>query len=87
MKCCVCQLEAPQGEMLQNSLTGNKQFYCLACLTAGYEPYQDLVDFGWEFEMFNKPYQQRIILPTLNRQNKTIQQFNEDVRNKLKENE
>lgn len=87
MKCCVCQLEVPQGELLQNSLTGKKQFYCQACLASGYEPYQDLVDFGWEFEMFNKSYQQKIIMPTLHMQKKTIQQFNDDVINRRKEKE
>jgi hypothetical protein len=70
---------------LQSTLNKKSQPYCLACLQAGYEPYSDLVEFGYDFMMFNKVYQQKVILPTLILNNKTVQQFNEDVEKKRDE--
>jgi hypothetical protein len=61
--------------------------YCLDCLTSGREPYEDLVNYGWEFNRFTKSYGQKIILPTLIFNGKTVEQFNEDVVKKREENE
>jgi hypothetical protein len=59
--------------------------YCLDCLISGREPYEDLVSFGWECSMFNKTFQQKVIIPTLAFNGKTVQQFNEDVKKKRDE--
>lgn len=61
--------------------------YCLDCLWSGREPYDELVNYGWEFDMFAKSYQQRIIIPTLAFNKKSIAQFDEDVRKRLAEND
>lgn len=86
MKCCVCNRAGSDVKEIQSTLSKKLQPYCLACLQSGYEPYKDLVDFGWEFNMFNKTYQQKILLPTLFLNNKTAQQFNEEVLKKRDEN-
>lgn len=85
MTCCVCNRAGSDVAEYKNTLTRKMSPYCLDCIVSGREPYKDLVNFGWECRMFNKTYQQKVILPTLAFNNKTIQQFNEDVRNKRDE--
>lgn len=53
--------------------------YCFNCILSGFESYEDLVNFGWEYGMFNKKFQKKIVLPTLSFNGKSIKQFNEDV--------
>ena len=60
-------------------LTKEPKVYCFNCILSGFEPYKDLVDFGWEYGMFNNTFQQKIILPTLALNNKSVKEFNEDV--------
>lgn len=85
MKCCVCNRAGQDVRELKSTLTNELHPYCLACLQSGYEPYEELVNFGWEFTMFNKTYQQKILLPTLLLNNKTALQFNIDVQKKRDE--
>lgn len=85
-KCCVCNKESDNIQEVSSTLNRNKKnLYCFNCLAAGLEPYDDLVSHCWDFDMFNKTYQQRIILPTLSFNSKTVQQFNEDIANKRRE--
>ena len=85
-KCSICGVENDTIQEVPSTLNKNKKkLYCFNCLAIGLESYDDLVSHCWDFDMFNKTYQQRIILPTLSFNNKTIQQFNEDVMNKRKE--
>lgn len=84
--CNVCGRSGSDVTEYKSTLSKKKLNYCIDCLYSGREPYDDLVAFGWEFSWFNKTYQQKIILPTLAFNNKTIQQFNEDVRKKRDEN-
>lgn len=79
MQCDVCGLSNDGVAEYKSTLSDKKVCYCRDCLFYGREPYEDLVFFGWEFNMFNKKYQQKIIMPTLAFNNKTVQQFNEDV--------
>ncbi len=70
-------------DVAEHTSTLNKVIpYCMDCLFSGREPYEDLVVYGWEFDMFAKSYQQRIIIPTLAFNKKSIAQFDEDVRKK-----
>lgn len=82
LQCKVCGRSGSDVAEYKSTLSKNTIPYCMDCLFSGREPYDDLVSFGWEFSMFNKPYQQKIILPTLAFNNKTILQFNEEVRKK-----
>ena len=79
MKCAVCGRSGSDVAEYKSTLSNEKLLYCMDCLYSGREPYDDLVNFGWEYSWFNKTFQQKVILPTLAFNNKTIQQFNEDV--------
>ena len=86
MQCDVCGRSGSDVAEHKSTL-GNKQVaYCMDCLVSGREPYDDLVNYGWDYSWFNRTFQQKIILPTLAFSNKTIQQFNEDVYKKRSEN-
>ena len=85
MTCNVCNRSGSDVTEYKSTLTKENTSYCMDCLCSGREPYEDLVNFGWEFGWFNKTFQQKVILPTLAFNNKTVQQFNEDVRNKREE--
>lgn len=77
--CCVCNRTGSDVAEYKSTLTDEEIPYCKDCLDSGREPYKDLVAFGYEFNKFNKTYQQKIVIPTLTFNKKTIQQFNEDV--------
>jgi hypothetical protein len=85
LQCKVCGRSGSDVAEHKSTLSKNMTNYCMDCLFSGREPYEDLVNFGWEYGWFNKPYQQKIILPTLVFNNKTVQQFNEEVRQKRDE--
>lgn len=85
MQCQVCGRSGSDVTGYKSTLSKNMTNYCMDCLLLGREPYEDLVNFGWEWTMFNKTFQQKVALPTLAFKNKTIQQFNEDVRLKRDE--
>lgn len=86
MQCCVCGRVGSDVINCENTLTRKPAPYCLDCQLSGREPYEDLINFGWDFSWFNNTYQQKIIIPTLTFNNKTIQQFNDDVKKKRLEN-
>ena len=85
LQCKVCGRSGSDVTEYKSTLSKDMVSYCMDCLISGREPYDDLVSFGWEWSMFNKTFQQKIILPTLAFNNKTVQQFNEDVRKKRDE--
>lgn len=85
LQCKVCGRAGSDVKESKSTLGKYMVTYCMDCQLSGREPYDDLVSFGWEWNMFNKTFQQKIILPTLAFNNKTIQQFNEDVRKKRDE--
>jgi hypothetical protein len=85
-KCCVCgHTEKRDLDTYMSILTKEPKVYCFNCIISGFEPYEDLVNFGWEYGMFNKTFQQKIVLPTLGLNGKTVRQFNQDVENKRNE--
>jgi hypothetical protein len=85
-KCCVCgHTENRDLDTYISILTKEPKVYCFNCILSGFEPYEDLVNFGWEYGMFNKTFQQKIVLPTLGLNGKTVSQFNQDVENKRNE--
>lgn len=79
MTCAVCRRSGSDVAEYKSTISNKNIAYCMDCLYSGREPYIDLVSFGWEFDMFNKTYQQKVIMPTLVFNNKTVQQFNDDV--------
>jgi hypothetical protein len=85
MTCSICKRSGSDVAEYKSTLSDKKLSYCLDCLYSGRESYEDLVNYGWEFNWFCKKYQQKIILPTLTFNHKTIDQFNDDVRNRLKD--
>ena len=78
-KCCVCGNDKPDLDTYISILTKQPKKYCFNCILSGFEPYEDLVNFGWEFSWFNKTFQQKSLLPTLSLNGKSVKQFNEDV--------
>ncbi len=84
-KCCVCGNTEPSLDTYISILTKEPKVYCFNCILSGFEPYEDLVNFGWEYGMFTKTFQQKILLPTLARNGKNVKQFNEDVEKRIKE--
>ena len=85
LQCKVCGRAGSDVTEYKSTLGKHMVNYCLDCLMSGREPYEDLVSFGWEWSMFNKTFQQKVILPTLAFNSKTVQQFNEDVKKKRDE--
>ena len=84
--CCVCgNTNIKDVKAYKSALTDDTRYYCSNCIFSGLEPYTDLINFGWEFDMFTKSFQQKVIIPTLTKNNKTVQQFNADVENRRKE--
>ena len=87
-KCCICGKEE---NLYKVKCTVSKDIkeYCLNCLRQGLEDYQSLVQFGWKFRFFNDQFRQKLLLPTLVYNNKSVQQFDADVdeylRSKLNE--
>ena len=86
-KCCVCGQTTKDLDTYISVLTKQPKTYCFNCILSGFEPYEDLVNFGWEFSWFNEPFRQKIVMPTISLNGKTPIQFNEDVRNKREEKE
>ena len=78
-RCCVCGNSEPALDTCISRLTNEPKVYCFNCILSGFEPYEDLVNFGWEYGMFNKTFQKKILLPTLSLNGKSVKQFNEDV--------
>lgn len=85
MQCSICARSGSDVKEYKSSLDTKTTLYCLDCLVSGREPYDDLVEYGWEYTRFTKSYRQKIILPTLAFYKKTIEQFNEDVAKKRDE--
>ena len=85
--CCVCGQATNDLDTYISVLTRGPKVYCFNCILSGFEPYEDLVNFGWEFSWFNKTFQQKIVLPTISLAGKTPAQFNEDIRKKRDEKE
>ena len=82
MKCCVCNKDVANTSEY-NSINGNKLLYCVECWYSYRESYDELVNFGWEADYFAKTFKQKTLIPSLQFKNKTIEQFNADVKRKL----
>lgn len=54
--------------------------YCLNCLNGGIEPYGALIGMGLPYESITIEFRNRILDPSLKFHNKTIEQFNADVK-------
>lgn len=80
-KCDVCKNEYDKVTTLKN-LTREERCYCDSCLISGIEPYEDLVNYGWISDLFCETYRKKVLIPTLQYNRKTIQQFNNEVREK-----
>lgn len=78
-KCCVCGAES-QTCNVKSTLSKNELDYCVTCLANKYESYDELVNFGWEYDVYPQHYRRLVVYPSLTYYNKNIKQFNEDVR-------
>ena len=78
-KCDVCENEYEKITTLKN-LTKKERCYCDACLSAGVEVYSDLIEYGWIYDLFCDTYKKKVLFPTLQYNNKTVQQFNDEIR-------
>ncbi len=77
-ECVVCKQQASCIEV--KSTCSNKILnYCTACLSNGYECYEELVQYGFTYECFNNTFIQKVVKPTLRYYNKTKEQFDNDV--------
>lgn len=77
-KCCVCGAES-QTHKVKSTLSKNELDYCVTCLANKYESYDELVNFGWRYEMYSQHYKRLVVYPSLTYYNKNIKQFNDDV--------
>ena len=77
-KCAVCGNEVPTMPV-PCSCDQEVLDYCLNCLTAGVEPYEKLVGMKLLSSNLNKTYKNRILYPSLQYWQKTVEQFDEDV--------
>ena len=77
-KCCVCGQQSSCYQVTSTCST-NVLDYCVKCIRQGYENYDELVNYGFPFELFNKQFQEKVVIPTLRYYNETVEQFNRDV--------
>ena len=85
-RCCVCgHTEKRDLDTYISVLTKEPKVYCFNCILSGFEPYEDLVNFGWEFSWFNETFRRKLVMPTISLSGKTPIQFNEDVRKRRDE--
>ena len=77
--CCVCGNTVTEHEMYTSTVVSEKKPYCLTCISSGFEPYDDLVSYGFDYDMFSESFRERILNPTIRRNRKSIEQFNADV--------
>ena len=77
-KCCVCG-QKNYCLTVKSTCSDKLLDYCAACVSQRYENYDELVNYGFPFELFNKQFQEKVVIPTLRYYNKTVEQFNRDV--------
>ena len=78
-ECCVCKAET-HTDKVKSTLSTNELEYCATCLANKYESYEELVNFGWEYEVYPTHYRRLVVYRSLLAYGKTITQFNEDVK-------
>lgn len=78
-KCDVCGKET--NTTVCCSTCGAISFaYCTECLNAGREPYSVLIGMGIYSADINESFKQAVLFPNLKFHNKTVEQFDADVR-------
>ena len=81
--CDVC--ESNEVERVCASATGPVSFsYCRSCLKEGYEPYGALISMNVTFDDMREDLKP-LVKKNLNFHNKTVEEFNEDVKQARKE--
>ena len=84
-KCCVCGSTTNELRICHSTVCNEQKTYCIGCLKSGLEPYEDLVNYGSEYDTFSQSFIEKILNQTLRFNGKSIEQFNEDVRLRLEE--
>lgn len=79
--CYVCGKVTNIEHELMSPLDKKLHFYCTECIAKGLENYNDLINYGWEYNQFSKSYRNKIVYPTLLYNQKTVEQFDKEVRN------
>jgi hypothetical protein len=78
-RCDVCKKETETTVCC--SACGAISFaYCDTCLEGGIEPYSALVGMGMYYADINETFKYVILEPSLRFYNKTVEQFNSDVK-------
>ena len=76
--CCVCRQQS-NCYQIKSTCSNNVLDYCVNCIRQGYENYEELINYGFEFETFSSKFRDIVVIPTLRYYNKTVEQFNTDV--------
>ena len=78
--CDVCKKESEYTVVCCSACGAISYRYCLNCLNNGREPYNALVGMGLYYENINENFKEKILNPSLKFHNKTVEQFNADVK-------
>lgn len=78
-KCVVCN-KGTETVVACSTCGGLCFEYCQDCIQAGLEPYIALVGMGLYSDEMNNQYRENILIPSLKFHNKTIEQFDADVK-------
>lgn len=78
--CNVCGKESDYTHVCCSACGATSYRYCLTCLNKGIEPYSALVGMGLPYESINDNFKEHILNPSLKFHNRTVEQFNADVK-------
>lgn len=78
-KCDVCGKET-ETFVVCSSCGAISFAYCGECLNNGFEPYGALVGMDLYFDEISEDFKQQVLLPSLKFHNKTIEEFDADVK-------
>ncbi len=78
--CAVCGKESEYTHVCCSACGATSYRYCLQCLNAGIEPYSALVGMDLYYDQVNDNFKDYILNPSLKFHNKTVEQFNADVK-------
>lgn len=81
-KCQVCGKQEPNTQVASSACGAISFCYCQDCLSKDLEPYSALVGMGLNSTKLSQKFKDKVLIPSLQFHNKTIEQFDEDV-NKL----
>lgn len=78
--CDACGKESNYTYVCCSACGATSYRYCLSCINNGIEPYSALVGMDLYYEQISDIFKTRILNPSLKFHNKTVEQFNTDVK-------